>query len=488
MWDRLPACRFKKIMHQISSQNDTGHANAQFAFAFNQQWLQANLARYLWRENEAVGLITQCEMINTWESSKRTTVHYQISFNDAEGQPRQQMYVGFLVADDRLEDEYKSALKKAKIHPAFGRAAALVPEAKLILLAYPNDRKMSLLSEAQLQAWLGENLRNVAGGALGDENWRVQTAKVEMLRYVPEKRFTAHCAAQIKSENGSQEEIFFIAKQLNDENKARKLYRDLRSLHKAWPENGKKPPIRLPRALALDQKNGVVFIEEMRGDNLKQVLFEIDLPRVMPAVGRLLADFHRTQKRVRKKVTIKNELAEVREAIQTIVKTLPHFRPRLKKLLAHFKAVKLNDRRSPVLLHGTYRLNHIFICDGELALLDLDSLRMGHPAYDIANFLSSLYYLEEAHGRITATMRQEISRHFFKGYVEKMKKNISPAAVLWFLASLLINKQAKKYITHSHDECEEKVGRMLVLAETVLALSRQRPREMALATLWQALP
>ncbi|MCG3119519.1 MAG: hypothetical protein ALAOOOJD_01946 [bacterium] len=475
-------------MNQLPQQSDTGHANTEFARAFDPQWLKENLPRRLWRENEAMGAIVQLEIINAWESAKQTTVHYELGFHDPAGQWRRQMYTGFLFPEDQLDEEYKSARKKARMQPAWGRAVALVPEANLILLAFPNDRKIKLLSETQLQPWLQQNLHAVANGGLDGRRWQVQTAKVEMLRYVPEKRFTARCTARLVAPDGGAHELAFIVKQLKDEKKARKLYRDLRSLRRAWPAD-RVMPIRFPHALALDENSGAVFIEELSGCNLKHLLFEVELAQVLPAVGRLLADFHRAQKRVRKTITIKNELAEVREAIRIIVKTLPDFKSPFKNFYAAFKALSpVGDGIAPVLLHGTYRLNHIFFNAGELALLDLDSLRMGHPAYDVANFLSSLYYLEEAHGRITAEMRRKMAQHFLTGYAEKMANAISPAAVLWFLASLLINKQAKKYVTHSHENYSRKVERMLTLAETVMALCRQRSPGLTLAGLAAVLP
>lgn len=474
-------------MNELLNQAATGHANAQFARAFDPGWLKTNLPAPLRREHEPPRVIARVEIINAWESSKRTTVHYQLDFQEANGESRKQMYVGFLVAADQLADEYKSILKKARLQPEIGRAAALVAEANLILLAYPNDRKMQLLSATQLQPWLAANLHAVANGVLAGASWEVRTANVEMLRYVPEKRFTARCTAQLQAAGGAATTITFIVKQVSDVEKAKKLFRNLRSLRRAWPDD-EKVPVRFPRALALDESNGAVFIEELTGQNLKQALFAIDRPPVMAGVGRLLADFHRAQKRVRKKITVKNELAENREAAGIIVKTLPPFKTRLNKLIAAFKAFAWNDTTAPVLLHGTYRLNHIFLRGDELALLDLDSLRMGHPAYDIANLLSSLYYLEEAHGRINAGLRQEISRYFLAGYAEKMAQPISPPAVLWFLASLLINKQAKKYVTHSHENCEAKVERMLTLAETALALGRDMPNDLHLTALWQVLP
>jgi len=474
-------------MSELHTQTATGHANTQFARAFDPEWLKANLPRHLYREQESSTAIAQVEMINAWESAKRTTVHYQFDLVRANGELCKQMYVGFLVATEQLDEEYKSILKKAKLQPLVGPAAALIAEANLILLAYPNDRKMQLLGAVPLQTWLTGNLRHVANGALAGASWQAQATNVEMLRYVPEKRFTARCTAQLKAPDGAVQEIAFIVKQVSDPVKAKKLYRDLQSLRRAWPD-AETAPVRFPRALALDENNGAVFIEELSGQNLKQVLFDIERARIIPLVGGMLADFHRAKKRVRKKITIKNELAENREAAGIMIKALPQFQPRLKSLLNAFKAFAWNDGVTPVLLHGTYRLNHIFLRGEELALLDLDSLRMGHPAYDIANLLSSLYYLEEAHGRITAAMRQEISRYFLAGYAEKMAQAVMPPAVLWFLASLMINKQAKKYVTHSHENGAEKVERMLGLAETVLARGREAPPELTLATLWQILP
>lgn len=465
----------------------TGHANTQFARAFDPEWLKTNLPRHLYCGQESSTTIAQVGLINAWESSKRTTVHYQFDFVRANGELCKQMYIGFLIATEQLEDEYKSILKKAKLQPRVGPAAALIAEANLILLAYPNDRKMQLLAAAPLQAWLTTNLRHVANGALGGASWQTQATTVEMLRYVPEKRFTARCTAQLQASDGAVQEIAFIVKQVSDPAKAKKLYRDLHSLRRAWPDD-EVVPVRFPRALALDENTGAVFIEELSGQNLKQVLFDIDLARIIPGVGRMLADFHRAQKRVRKKVTLKNELAENREAAGIIIKALPQLKPRLQKLLRVFKAFAWEDGVVPALLHGTYRLNHIFLRDTELALLDLDSLRLGHPAYDIANLLSSLYYLEEAHGRITAAMRQEIVRYFLAGYAEKMTQAVTPPAVLWFLASLMINKQAKKYVTHSHENGAAKVERMLELAETVLARGREASPDLRLTALWQILP
>ncbi len=474
---------------------ETGNSKPRLSLALDTHWLKENLPRYLWREHEAPGEIGEVEIQHVRESKKGAAVLYRVALNGDNKPAREQMYVGYVVPEDKLKDEFKAALKKGKIPPPVGRTVALVPETNLILLAFPNDRKMRLLSAAELRLWLEENLHDIADGALENRSWQVQATKVEMLRYIPDKRFTAHCKATLKAADGLEKEIWFIAKQINDVKRAKRLYRHLLSLRKAWAGNGTdaraqvdaNPPVRLPRALALDEKNAVVYIEYIPGDNLKQVLFEIDIARVMPAVGELLANFHRAQKRVRKQVTRRNELAEVREALHNLGKAFPALRPRLRKLFEPFRNFYWPDATPNVLLHGTYRLNHIFIHDGKLALLDLDSLRMGHPAYDVANFLSSLYYLE-AQERIDPSLRRNIARRFLEGYAAQAPHGMPPAAVLWFLASLLLNKQANKYVTHFHEDREEKVRQMLALAEAAFAACRQAPDNLTCEALWKVLP
>jgi aminoglycoside phosphotransferase (APT) family kinase protein len=463
---------------------ETDNSTPRPSLALDTNWLKENLPHYLWREHETLVAISAVEIEHVRESPKGTIVLYRVRLSDA---ARDQMYVGFIVPADKLEDEYHAVLKKAKIPPAVGQAVALVPETNLILLAFPNDRKMRLLSAAGLQPWLEEHLHDIADGALEDKNWQVQAAQVEMLRYIPNKRFTARCKAALKTAGGLEKEICFIAKQINDVKRAKRLYRHLLSLRQAWGAAAAGPPMRLPRALAFDEKMAVVYIEYLPGENLKQLLFELDLAQVMPVVGELLANFHRAHKRVRKQVTRRNELAEVREAMRNLGKASPVLRPRLRQLYEPFKDFYWPDETPPTLLHGTYRLNHIFIHNGELALLDLDSLRMGHPAYDVANFLSSLYYLE-AQERVTPALRQEIARHFLQGYAAHAPWKIPRPAVLWFLASLLIHKQANKYVTHYHQDGAEKVQQMLALAEAAFAACRQAPNDLTCEALWKVLP
>ncbi len=464
---------------------ENGKPDSRLARALDPLWLREHLQAALWREHEPAGKVEEVLVQQVRETKKGMTMLYSVALNGVTA-PREQLYVGYLVRMDNLADEYQSVAKKAKLQPEIGRSVVLLSDAGLILAAYPNDRKLALLSPADMRVWLPEHLHEMTAEALNGREWRVQSVALEPLRYVPERRFTALCRVQLAGAHAEQKEICLVAKQVGDPHKAKRLYRNLLSLEYALAQLD-HVPFRVPRALGWIEARAVVFIEYLPGNNLKQTLLELEIERMMPRVGELLAVFHSADKRVRKRVSYSSELRENREAMRDIAQVLPHFRPRLRDLFAALEKMRWASICPPVLLHGTYRLNHIFVRNDELVLLDLDSLRFGDPAYDLANFLTSLYYLE-AQERIAPELRREIARGFLAGYARASRAAVSPFIVLWFFASLMINKQASKYVWHFHDDCEEKAARMLGLAEAALAAAPTLPEKFALEELARVLP
>jgi hypothetical protein len=339
-----------------------------------------------------------------------------------------------------------------------------------------------LVSAAELGAWARNHLPSRAGGRRRDGKWQVQDTHVDTLCYVPGKRLTVRCCSTIAA-GGRAREVTFIAKQIRNRERARMLYGNLLSFGRL-PSRSRP---RVPRALGYDGQNAVVFMEDIPGKNLQESLWEIELPRVMLAVGGLLAGLHRMRLRVVETVSVESQLAEVRSSLDAIERAWPEMRAHVGACFTQHETLKWVDRLPGVLLHGTCRLNHILIHDDELVLVDLDSLRMGHPAYDLGNFLSSLYYLE-ALERISAAVRRDIARHVLQGYAEGASRPVSATAVLWFLASLLVSKQAAKCVAHLHPGCRDKVQAFLTLAQAALARARYAGENVGVEALWTVLP
>jgi aminoglycoside phosphotransferase (APT) family kinase protein len=162
--------------------------------------------------------------------------------------------------------------------------------------------------------------------------------------------------------------------------------------------------------------------------------------------------------------------------LRAIAAAVPALAPRAARLAARLARLRPAPSRPGVLLHGSFRLNHVLVHRGALAFVDLDGASAGPPAYDVANFLSSLHYLV-AEGRLGAAERHAVARHFLLGYRSAAPHAAAPRELSWFLAALLVEKQAMKYVTRPRVAWERKLRAMLSLAERSLARRDRLPRE-----------
>lgn len=461
-------------------ENDTINSRA-----FEPAWLIAQLETELSAANGAPVVLSQLNICQISESVKRISILYDARMR-FKSEDIQQYFLGIVVEPDHYDRELKLICKRKMVLPRLGPPLLQMPEASLILLAFPNDRHIDLLSPGDIRQWLQTNLPAVTGNGHASAQWRIAEPRIEVLRYVPGKRFTARCRTGISAPGAPSREITFIVKQLKDRKKARRLFENLSMLQPEWavPVSGNEgEPLEIqrcgtPRALGLDQKRGIVFIEDIPGKDLEQALPEIDITRVMPAVGKVLATFHNSGGTVPRTVSRESELGKIQRAIRAISRRLPGLQPELRRLFAKIRDWPEDPATGHCLLHGTFRINHIFVCNERLLLLDLDSICMGNPAYDIANFISSLCYLD-AENRLNTCECQMICRYFLEGYMAHSPGPLSGATVMWYLADILIKKQAYKYVKHLFDDREAKVKQMLALANRILTAGTKYPGALA---------
>jgi hypothetical protein len=456
--------------------------------ALRPEWLKERLARHLWREDERPREILDVRISQVRETRRRLTAVYHLTLRSPDDRVCEQSYVGYVPQDDRrVTEDYRALVARSAVQPPIGRTISLIPEANLIFVAWPNDRLMNLLSEEELRRGAGRLLPRSSHGSA-----RIEEARVTILRYVPDKRVTSRCSLVLADGPGARRTWTCIAKQYADSEKARTLHRHLGALAGAWPGSRLDGDLvlRVPQPLALDYARGIVFVQDASGTDLSAALSEIDVEAVIPGVGTLLGLLHRTpggvRVRVAKRVYRKGELEESRDALADIVRGLPEVQPQADALLGRLEATAIDAGALTVLLHGSFRLNHVLIDGAQLTLLDLESLRTGHPAYDLANFIAALHYAE-AEGRIDAGLRRRVVREFLRGYGATVPWSVDPAAVLWFLASLLINKQAGKYLRHRHADAPAKVRRMLALADDALGTAAALRSKPVTDELWTVL-
>jgi aminoglycoside phosphotransferase (APT) family kinase protein len=446
--------------------------------------LREHLAQHIWRDDEVPGHVVDVQIRQRRQSRRGTTALYTVVFSGCDDRCVEQLYVGYEFPGDVLDAEYQAALSEATVVPAIGRAVTRIPFAELLLVAYPNDRRMRVLGEAALRAWVSRLATVLANGGR-DPAWRIKEASFKILRYAPGQRLTLRCRGGFEADGGLEQPFAFIAKQYREPKVAKQLHRNLVALHRHFSGS---LAVRLPRPMAFDEQTGLMAMEELAGKDLINALGELDLSKTMWEVGELLAIFHQGPLVVRAAISVRETLKEVRHAVRKGETLLPvDLSRRAMDLARRLTRRRIDTDAVPkVLLHGAFRPKHVFVHDGKLALIDVEAIRVGHPAHDVGHFLSALYYLE-AQGHMSAADRCVAIRRFLEGYSTRAPWTLQPAAVLWCTAALLVHKQARKYAVHLHQDREDKVDGVLGLAEKALDACEDVGPDAPLDVVWSVL-
>jgi aminoglycoside phosphotransferase (APT) family kinase protein len=310
------------------------------------------------------------------------------------------------------------------------------------------------VEEADLVAWLRRDGARRVGG---DASQQLERVSITIVRHAAGKRLTARCRLVLVAPNGGRELLTVFAKQYRRRDLARRLARQLRTLRFAPGD----PPVRFPKLLGLDARRGIVFMEALHGRPFAPELDGVPARSLEPA-GALMAAFHRASAAVEKRVTRADELVRTRECADAIAQVYPDLVPALERLqssLAH-TAWGRSGRRA--LLHGSFRPNHLMVHGSELAVFDLESLRVGPPGYDLANCVATLHY-QQALGRLSAPGRRRAVRALLRGY-RAHGGDESCARALWLTAALLVQKQALKVATRSRAQASSRARTRALVA------------------------
>ena len=446
-------------------------------------WLRDRLTHSIWREDEAVGRVVDVRIRQKRQSRNGTTALCAIGLSGADGEPIEQLYLLHEVSPESLMSEAQMLSAEATITPRLGRAVTVVPEANLLLVAFPNDRQMRLVTDAALRKWLSVRATSLANQGGRGPRWQLKESTCEVLRYAPGQRLTMSCKGIFVTGLDVERPFGYIVKQFRKSKAAKTLYQNLVALDRHL---ARSTAVRLPRPIAFDEETGLVVMEELPGRDLKHSLPEMDLLEAMRGAGDILAGFHQVPRRVEDSVSVRKELEEVRHAAKRIERFFPDAIPRLANCLSRCLTAQWTDDVPTVLLHGAYRPKHVWVHNSQLALIDIDGIRMGHPAYDLGHFMSALYYLE-MQGHYGADDRRKAVRKFLEGYQARAPWDLRPAGVLWYFSALLMHKQARKYVMHLHDDRAEKIDRVLRLAERALTACEQMHPNAPLDAIWSAI-
>jgi len=398
-----------------------------------------------------------------------------------DGEKATQILFGSISYEGDAARQFAKAESKAAkgklVAPGLGAPAYYLPEIDMVLWAYPNDPKLKALRRNVEPEAVREALVHLGGPAAAvRDGWRLGAVNQALVRYIPRKRCVFRYEIEWRQERGPDgaprslpavvlQHVF--GKVYDSDEPGREAFAVLAGLWRA--SQGDARWLRVPRPLHYDPGLRTLWQAALPGSHLAVQAGQVE-PRLAAAIGRGLALLHQARLQVRPLLTLDDELVKLRQAVRLVLRVHPEFGAPLAHIEAALERALPGLSRLPLVpAHGTFKLNHLLHDGKAVGLIDFDSVVLADPLYDVANFTSDLHYLE-AQGVLPPGRAAKLAHAFHESYAMHAPWGRRDTVLDWYVASLLVRKQALKCVKHLHANAAPKIH--AVLQEAVSRLGR----------------
>ena len=249
----------------------------------------------------------------------------------------------------------------------------------LVVWRFPEDPRLpalpTLVDPRLATRMMPPAVRDVLGCEPGD------APRTTVVRYQPE----ASATLRIEVDGAGGPAVF--AKHLADGAVA-----DIAARHQAlWSATDPHRGLRIAQPLAADPARGVLWTRGVMGHPLAETVLPDRLPEATAPLGALLAGLHASSLDTPERLTVDDLLAEAHKKAKKLVRAHPTVAPLVTGLVA-----RATGRRGEVVnervrtLHGDFHLDQLVSSGQGPVLVDLDSMLLGPPEVDLAEFLVDL--------------------------------------------------------------------------------------------------
>ena len=283
-----------------------------------------------------------------------------------------------------------------------------LPQFEALLWAFPYDPALSHLQQLVDEDFMREVIRQnrPALGLVPDAVIAHVTCK--QVKYMPRRRCVLFLEVATHSATQGEQQVRLYSKTYGDTS-SRTVFNIFAEVETALAgQNGaarngshagqvRKLNFEVPKSLVHVDAVHTYWQEMWPGEPLDECYGTAEFDRLLPAAATLLATLHRsTVPQLTSASYIAKLPKEIRRNGEKIGDFLPHRRSEMLTLAETVaEAVSQHTQRhdiAPVPLHGTYRISQLMANGSRLALTDLDSMGLGDPHYDVAEFMATTLY------------------------------------------------------------------------------------------------
>ncbi len=388
------------------------------------------------------------------------------------GEQRRQLFTGVIEPGGGAENKFAQAHQEELVPPTIGPAVHLLPELDLVLWGFPNDPKMKglpvLFQESSLLLLLEREWKNfgiVAGG-------RLHQIETGVVKYVPQRRCTLRHVLQIERDaTPEKSELIVYSKIYRAKTEGRIFFKNLKGIWEAPVCRSGR--LLVPEPLFYSQELNAAFQRGLHGQNLDEVLHEIDVVRAAGQIGAALAGLQQCELQGLASRSLIEDFVEFKKTQRSLSADGAGYAAILQGV-----AIDLEKRMgglpalAPVPIHGAFRPTQVLRVGEQLALIDFDGFLLGNPIADVGSFVAHLFYLP-LKGLITASQSRAAMAAFTRAYRNAAPWGLPEEVLRWYTAANLAGREAKKCLDKSSKiskrDYEGMIGVLLEHARDCLA-------------------
>jgi aminoglycoside phosphotransferase (APT) family kinase protein len=396
--------------------------------------------------------IRDCRIIDVhYNPGRHCCATYLINYQ-AEGKGRDFIWYGKCFDLNRFEHVFRRVASNAWICSSRDLPYVILQDEGIVLLAYPNDRKLRGLnifeSEKSLLQFLNQQL---------SQHWSPSEIelKTTVVRYRPEDRAVVKCEIVSTSESRTLYlRIYSNARATRHHELMNQLF------------SGLQADIGVARPLGYSQEQKIIIVEHLSGVTLSSLL-EKQLVTASLAIGPMrktaegLARLHCWSGAVAVESSIADYLARGLHAIDQIKLLAPQFS--IEKI-GHALQSQAPNIWTYGFVHGDFQFDQVLIDANSVSFLDFDSAHTGAIESDLGNVFANLRARRLEKGWTDVS---SLSETFLDSYCSALRKPLNQQSISWWTALSLVQKAAKR-IRRLQSESTAVAAELLQEAQSLL--------------------
>jgi aminoglycoside phosphotransferase (APT) family kinase protein len=230
---------------------------------------------------------------------------------------------------------------------------------------------------------------------------------------------------------------------------------------------GRTDALTCPEPLAWLPEASTLVLRALPGTAAIGALDTATLEDDMAQAGRGLARLHTSPVTGLEPWSAADELENLEKAARSLERYDADLGPVLARVLALARSGITALGPATVPVHGAFRFTQLLTYRDQLALVDFDGFKQGHPMCDVGSFVAHLWYLHAKH-ELDADTARAAARAFIDAYRSVAPWGAPEPALRWYTAVQLVAKHAQKCVKRLKDDGDSKIRHMLQLAERIL--------------------